>query len=888
MRIYINDVEVTEAFNSNTDGAMGVIDSLTFQVPNIHLLTEKTTRDNWESYIDDDEIIITALSDTDGDLLFKGSVVRVGNDTPLSISCQSILNKLTWYQVPDDSSNFKLFQGNVGATPIGTSIECIDSEGGDPVWENDQWNGKYCIVSDSTLGTSNNQLGEEYVEIRLDSGTYTAFIVGETMTGDTSEAYGTVHSIHAAPYIYYYVLKNVTGTFQNAEDVTGSVSGDGTIDAVPFTQTCSGEIASYYGNMYRYQYYWNYIGNSKSTDFHEAFTNLSGEDMNKVDYAVNLKKYTIPKTADLQRMEISAYWEVRAEAASGSGLPDTSFNYDLVFSDDSGQNVYVIKSYSVTFDGTSETLHVGSLDEESFGIGWQHFKYFNYDGDHWTDGHFGFQVRGMNSVLSTFKVRLFQFNIKIYFDTDTFDIINVPITDTVATETLTTDTNFQTEGVAINDTVAIGETMTQAYANVYTSVTTLPTLPPYEIIGDINKGIATVYAKVLGYKLWTSLCNVNGFEYCMLNSHTLTAGLFEDFIYDGGTLTGFNDVEDIETSNNKYGQILINWSGKSDGENPAIIDTGNLNLKSIQISRPDILTEAEAISAGNDLIGKYENFRRSIKLEWGIYQDIRVGYRYDFTIYGVTYTDQICRRRTYTFNGGVWRVTGYFGGGHSPDEENIARRISLIKESITDTEVLTTTETYTPVNSHNSLSGINAGDNFEHITQTEKDDLHDHSNISVLNGITTVGSGDIITDLERTAYDAAIGSLGEDPTPSLSGNLELNLKGLVIEISHSVSEGNLVYMNGTVPTIADADSSSTMPAIGISLGTTSNQIMTHGVYTPGGTPYTAGSIYYVGLSGQPTTTRPTGNNDQVQRIGIAISTSKLMIIISPDVLTIIT
>jgi len=92
-------------------------------------------------------------------------------------------------------------------------------------------------------------------------------------------------------------------------------------------------------------------------------------------------------------------------------------------------------------------------------------------------------------------------------------------------------------------------------------------------------------------------------------------------------------------------------------------------------------------------------------------------------------------------------------------------------------------------------------------------------------------------------------------------------------------------MNGGIPTDAKADSITTMPAIGIALA--SNQVLISGIYTPGGTPYTAGAVYYVSeIDGTPTNIQPSTSTNIVQRIGVAISTSQLLIQLSLDEVTV--
>ena len=126
-----------------------------------------------------------------------------------------------------------------------------------------------------------------------------------------------------------------------------------------------------------------------------------------------------------------------------------------------------------------------------------------------------------------------------------------------------------------------------------------------------------------------------------------------------------------------------------------------------------------------------------------------------------------------------------------------------------------------------------------------------------------------------------ITELVDDTTPQLGGFLDLNNKPICSKFSsHGLTAGKCAYMNGSSPAHADADSESTMPAFGIVYD--ANHICIGGVYTTSG--LTAGDVYYVGTDGNPTNIAPSGTGDQVQRIGLAISTTKLLVNPSLDVM----
>jgi hypothetical protein len=107
--------------------------------------------------------------------------------------------------------------------------------------------------------------------------------------------------------------------------------------------------------------------------------------------------------------------------------------------------------------------------------------------------------------------------------------------------------------------------------------------------------------------------------------------------------------------------------------------------------------------------------------------------------------------------------------------------------------------------------------------------------------------------------------------------------GSVIRIPCTPAIGycKLVYVssNGKI-SVADADLSYTMPAIGISTdsysaGSNGCVILTDGYLTNTGWNLTAGGRVYVGLTGSITQTEPSGTGDQVQAIGVAMDNNTI-------------
>lgn len=160
------------------------------------------------------------------------------------------------------------------------------------------------------------------------------------------------------------------------------------------------------------------------------------------------------------------------------------------------------------------------------------------------------------------------------------------------------------------------------------------------------------------------------------------------------------------------------------------------------------------------------------------------------------------------------------------------------------------------------------------------------------------------------AQDHSTGTLSnivEDTTPQLGGDLDLNQKqislnataladhnatGVIITLtaaSSGVTLGNGVYITSAGEIAkADADLTTTMPAIGIALETKTSaacQVLISGymrdntwAWTDGGVN---GLIYVSTTAGAMTQTPPSGSGDQVQVIGHAVGADYILVMPSP-------
>jgi hypothetical protein len=135
---------------------------------------------------------------------------------------------------------------------------------------------------------------------------------------------------------------------------------------------------------------------------------------------------------------------------------------------------------------------------------------------------------------------------------------------------------------------------------------------------------------------------------------------------------------------------------------------------------------------------------------------------------------------------------------------------------------------------------------------------------------TTQTAGDNSTKLATTAYVAtAVSGLGGGSSNTITGS------GLTTGDIYASVSGTLTLAEGNTSTLQ------TSPAICLATSATACQF--GGVWTTTG--LTAGAVYYVSdtTSGAITATEPTTSGHYVQRVGVAISTTQLLLIPSLDV-----
>jgi len=662
LTVFIDDVQETTAFNISLNNITNGISSASFMVPNVHLDGTHTIRDAWEANIDVADVKIYGGNSA---LLLHGYIKRIGGDRPLTIYLEDNVGKYTWYDLPIDRTNFIEFAGKVKTSPPGTSVDLTDPDNVDPTWDNDKFNGKYLILTDNTVDESDEIIKYDY------SGTD---IVGRSTAHDVTLDYGDHTDVE---YIAHEAITSGEG-----------YGGDHWSVVFPNNALRKG---------YRY-----------------------------MSMGLEIENYTIPKSAVINSVDVTfvVYADVWASLFSNMKGKVQPVFFSM---GNAADGLRAIKSFSITYPNLGTDTQTKSAiftfkinNPEDF------FTHPGGGGSYWEGGFVGFQypctddgVAGTDLEKSQVTIRWESLHLTIYYDSLNFDTINEAIVDTTSPNQLTMTTNLNTVGVAQGDVAYIGQTMNYAFEQLgysaFVGSIPIPHTPQLVINNNtpIARGIAQDYGFISAYKLFYTLCRLNAYEYFMeYDSDNLYCLKEEDITLDGGTLTGFEPIDDIETINNIYGAVAVWWSGQSDGDNPAVELTGNDNPKVLRVLRKDILEYGTAEAVALDHVAKHTNFHRSIPLSFDTWKHIRVGYLYDFTINGVTYSNQICRRVSYSQDGayGKWSILGYFGGGHTPYTEKIGMKIGEMDKKITDNESLAITTVFRSTPRHSNLLGIGEDD----------------------------------------------------------------------------------------------------------------------------------------------------------------------------------
>ena len=251
-----------------------------------------------------------------------------------------------------------------------------------------------------------------------------------------------------------------------------------------------------------------------------------------------------------------------------------------------------------------------------------------------------------------------------------------------------------------------------------------------------------------------------------------------------------------------------------------------------------------------------------------------------------------------------YKITFFFNKFRSDSEIEDIITAELIDGESIDNRI----DTLIALINHNELSGLNAGDVYEHISAAQLAALHaivvasdlNHNELSGLN------AGDVyehISAAQLAALHAEVHTLASHSAFALGGDLDLNDHNIVFDPAQSsdgdyngimqsatVDEntqgfGNLLHLNTDGHYIdAHADNEATMPchAIALETGTGTKKIMKIGYIREDDWSWTKGAWLWVDMttSGDITKTKPTGTGKFVQCVGYA-ETDKI-IYFNPD------
>ena len=204
--------------------------------------------------------------------------------------------------------------------------------------------------------------------------------------------------------------------------------------------------------------------------------------------------------------------------------------------------------------------------------------------------------------------------------------------------------------------------------------------------------------------------------------------------------------------------------------------------------------------------------------------------------------------------------------------------ITITGNSGTDTIDFSVTNTVAGDLNHNDLANLNAGDNYEHITQAQKNALHSDVIVSVAN-----------------VEAVSINNLVEDTIPQLGGDLDTNQKSIEFDptptnddtgqgiiITATIDQntqgfGNAMHLDTDGHWIdAHADNATTaMPCMALALeaGTGTKKLLLRGIIRDDDWNWTVGAAIYVSdtASGDLTETQTADTGEIVQFVGWALS-----------------
>ena len=600
--------------------------------------------------------IIKYVDGTDDILKFQGYIRRITPTNPLTVYCEDNFGKMKWYKVTDEAGTTIEDEGLIEDSN-GTSVDLNDDDQAD------------------TLALANDQYNDKDI-------TYYIEVSDNTLDTDSETLENPIGG-----YLGFGSTDDTTNQANDYTDVT--LSSNAT--------------------------YWEERASCQGPATHRRML-----------IQIDLGQHAIAKTNTLTKMEISlaAFVDSVGFSEFSTGVP-TSLHLCMHNGDTASDLLdNIIRTWSIrggvggaTVADQEVFLETTEIELDESG---KSLIYFNQGAVNWEDGYIGFVVESLNYDQNYIDIDWDSLSIKLYYESVTFDVINAAITDTVTTKTITTATNFQTAGVVEGDKWIIAKDAKHFFNNCFVGLTPIPPGLNYRINNDseIGRCITKRFNYPEGLELWIELCNSLDFKwYCDYSDNTarLTAMLESDYP-DGGTITGFKHNPTPESKSTTYGYVVLIYK-----DGAVVVPTGISDPECYYENRKDILTRATALYEGGLIATRIATAHRNHQLTWDGWKDIRVGTDYSFTIYTDTYEDQPCSQVQYYQQNkkSTMKVTGFFGGAHTPDEQYVAKTIGDIKKKQNREDTISLTAGYSPVKRHSQLLGLNGHTDQYHISSTQ-------------------------------------------------------------------------------------------------------------------------------------------------------------------------
>lgn len=381
------------------------------------------------------------------------------------------------------------------------------------------------------------------------------------------------------------------------------------------------------------------------------------------------------------------------------------------------------KRYFLEANGTNNEFDI-VIDQE-FIVDATSDIFKNNEGTYWEQGFFTMVFQNFDAEDSGIDTQVIiamrALQITVYYNTATHSQLNELITDNTSTSILSA-TNFSTEGVSANDTftVAIPAATILDRLRIGNPSANMPSLP---ILLDttIEKGVAMRYKGATTYDVMLAFCEqftLHQFTDYNGNQNSVHLAKYADMTEVATAVSGFTQAYQLETPNNKYGHIMVIW------KDSMVQKEVDASIKKIHtVFRKDILTQSVAEQLAEDLATEFATFQRAFQLDFEGWNEqlYRVGYLYDVTLEGESYTNLVCRRVSYTQDGsnGMLIRNIFLGGGHTPPDEWHAYMFGTILREMKNTKSTDASTTYSAIRWHNQLNGIGSSDHHAPVTVTD-------------------------------------------------------------------------------------------------------------------------------------------------------------------------